>query len=94
MKHAVYVDDNFHYADEDKRHKLGEYPTRDEAIAAARKVVDDFLERACEPGMSHDALFQSYTSFGTDPFIVPDDPECRFSAWDYARQRCRALCDA
>ncbi len=32
-----------------------------------------------------------YTSFGEDPFIIgPGD--YRFSAWDYAKERCSILC--
>lgn len=30
--------------------------------------------------------------FGEDPFIQGGDPECRFSAWSYTKQRCLELC--
>jgi hypothetical protein len=40
--------------------------------------------------MSSAELFDQYVSFGEDPFIRGGAPN--FSAWDYARQRCKALC--
>lgn len=92
MTYAVHVDDNYHYEDEGARRKLGEFASASAAIAAAREVVDAYLEAAHEPGMTANALFRSYTTFGKDPFIVTDDPSCTFSAWDYAKARCRDLC--
>ena len=93
MPYSVLVDDNFHYMDEAERYKLGEFETVEAALAAARALVDDDLTSRYQPGMSAAELYQLYTSFGLDPFIVGDDaPACRFSAWDYARQRCQELC--
>jgi len=34
---TVYVDDNFHYMSEDDRYVLGEFETRETAIAPANK---------------------------------------------------------
>ena len=57
------------------------------------QVVDTFLLGAYRPGMTAFQLFQHYTMFGEDPFIsAPGLPGNVFSAWDYARQRCEALC--
>ena len=92
MKYEVYVDDNFHYMDEDERYKLGEFDTAEEAIAAAKKIVDDFLELGYRPGMTPRELFVGYRDFGEDPFIRSDDPTCKFSAWDYARVRSEEIC--
>lgn len=97
MPYTVFIDDNFHYMDESERYALGEFPTLDAAIEASRRVVDDYLSSAYEPGMTIAALLTSYLSFGEDPYIVasPRDPEAPgvlFSARDYARQRCEALC--
>jgi hypothetical protein len=48
-----------------------------------------------KPGMSAEALFRAYTMFGEDPVIDALGPDGkRFSAWDYARQRCGELCQA
>ena len=92
MTYKVLVDDNAHYMDEDARHTLGEYATATEALAAARALVERDLKELYRPGMSAAELFSHYTSFGSDPFIVSADPDCKFSAWDYARARSRELC--
>jgi hypothetical protein len=39
-------------------------------------------------------LYDVYTQFGRDPFIVcvkPDDERVQFSAWDYAEERSRVV---
>jgi hypothetical protein len=50
--------------------KHGVFATSEEAVAACRSIVDGYLTDAFKPGMTADALFQSYTAFGEDPFIV------------------------
>jgi hypothetical protein len=42
--------------------------------------------------MSFKELYGGYTGFGEDPFIVSDDDQCFFSAWNYARKRSTELC--
>jgi hypothetical protein len=95
MTYKVFIDDNFHYMDESERYELGEFPTLDAAIAASRKIVDEYLLSAYKPGMTAHALYRSYTSFGEDPFIVAvssNETGVLFSAWDYAKSRCDELC--
>ncbi len=93
MTFRVLVDDNFHYMDEAARTTLGDFETLEAAIAAAQALVDQFLIAARQPGMTADELYRQYTSFGEDPFIVADGRSgVAFSAWDYARARCAALC--
>jgi hypothetical protein len=89
-KYAVYLDDNFHYMDEDERHKLGEFDDCAAAIAACEQIVDEFL--LPNRGQCED-LFATYLMFGDDPFILTDDPNCKFSARDYARERVRVLAE-
>jgi hypothetical protein len=91
MKYTVFVDDNFHYTDEAERYTLGEFDTAQEAVAAAKRIIDEFLDPAHEPWMTAEELYQGYTMFGEDPFIVPDDPTGHFSAWNYAKERCAML---
>ena len=88
------VDDNFHYMDEDERSEYATFSTAGEALAACRMLVDEWLVRHHKPGMSADELYQHYTSFGYDPFIVapPQSERVHFSAWDYARGRIEAIC--
>jgi len=92
MAFTVYVDDNFHYRDAEERYKLGEYETLDAAIAACKGIVDDFLTTNYKPGMSAAGLCGQYAAFGEDPFIAGAGVTSPFSAWDYARQRCEAIC--
>ena len=89
-KYTVYVDDNYHYMDESERYKHGDFEDCGAAIAACRKIVDEFLL----PNRGQcDDLLATYLMFGDDPFILTDDPDCKFSARDYARERVRALAE-
>jgi hypothetical protein len=91
MSYKVFVDDNFHYMDEEDRYLLGEFETFEAAIAACQQVVNDFLEQAYKAGMSAEELYQRYVDFGQDPFIVGGDS--RFSAWDYAKEQSARIAD-
>ncbi len=73
--------------DESERTVLGEFATPEEALAAARKLVDDFLAEIDPRDKSAEALYQAYVAFGEDPWI----PGVPFSAWNYARQRCAQI---
>ncbi len=89
------VDDNFHYQDPDDRREHGTYDTVDEALAACRDIVDRSLANEFRTGISADALYDRYMSFGDDPSImVLDgvDEKAKFSAWSYAKERCAAMC--
>lgn len=90
--YRVLVDDNYHYMDESARYELGTFACCEEAIAACRRVVDEFLLATYEPGMAAEDLWAGYSTFGKDPFVSTSDKKCRFSAWDYARQRCKVIC--
>ena len=94
-RYKVMVDDNFHYQDSDERRQHGVYETKEEALAVCRRIVDKSLNEMQKPGLSADALYSAYTSFGDDPFIVVVDGEdnsTKFSAWSYAKERCRFIC--
>ena len=95
MPYKVLVDDNFHFMDESERYELGEFESLDAAIEASKRIVDEFLLSGYQPGMTAQELYQAYTGFGEDPFIVSpstEQTEIPFSAWDYARQRCAEMC--
>jgi hypothetical protein len=94
-RYKVMVDDNFHYQEPEERWELGIYATLEEALAACRGIVDRALKEEYLPGISAEKLYDRYTSFGDDPFIVVldgADADARFSAWNYAKERCRTLC--
>jgi hypothetical protein len=88
--YTVYVDDNFHYMDESERYKLGDYDDCQSAIAACKRIVDEFLA-GCGTNRTPEELFKHYTSFEEDPWISSKDASCKFSAWGYAKERCREL---
>ena len=89
---TVFVDDNFHYMDEDERYKLGTFDSYSAAVAACKKIVDEFLQH--NTAKTADELYDQYIAFGEDPWIqgtTPPSEAQQFSAWDYARQRCNEV---
>lgn len=92
--YTVMVADNFHYMDESETYRLAEYASCAEATEVCKQIVDEYLLSVYVPGISYVELWSSYSGFGEDPFIISRDTTCQFSAWDYARQRCEALCQA
>lgn len=51
-KFEVFVDDNFHFMDEDERTSSGQFETLDEAITKCQGIVDESLRHLYKPGMS------------------------------------------
>ncbi len=91
--YQLFIDDNFHYMDEDERVGPIEFATAADARAEARKIVDSFLESNFKQGMEAAELYSTYVCFGEDPFIrCPGDEEIKFSAFDYARVRSEEIC--
>ena len=93
MTFEVLIDDNAHYQDETERRKKGEYENYEDALASAKNIVDDFLLQHRNEYQRASMLFNAYCHYGDDPFIVPDADQERFSAREYARQRCHQLFD-
>jgi ketosteroid isomerase-like protein len=91
--YKVMVDDNFNYMDEDDRSEYGTFSTAEEALDACRQLVDEALLAQYREGETADQLFERYTSFGQDPFVVASwgAANIEFSAWTYARGRAREL---
>ena len=93
VKYQVVVDDNFHYMDESERYTHGEFEASEGALGAAKALVDADLNSLYKPGMTADELYDQYTNFGSDPYIVSEDQSCHFSAWSYAKERCPEICE-
>ena len=89
---VVFVDDNFHYQDESERYELGDFETYEEAVTACKAIVDSDLKNMHGEGESAASLYGQYTSFGDDPFVRPVPTGKKFSAWEYAKQRCKEMC--
>ena len=88
--YTVYVDDNYHYMDESERYKHGEFDDCRSAVAACKRIVDEFLS-TCDVKAGAEEMYKHYVSFGEDPWITSGDSDCEFHAWDYAKERCREL---
>ena len=92
------IDDNFHHMSEEHRLNFGTSFTPEEAVAACREIVDDWLASHNKPGMTSEQLYDLYVFFGEDPFVVPTDWATAldkalwdFHAWDYAKERAKLL---
>lgn len=90
-KYEVIVACNFHYMDTSEHYVAGEFENVEDALRLARKIVEQSLPEY-QHGMNADEMFDSYKAFGEDPFIAPRPDTARFSAWDYAKQRCKEIC--
>jgi hypothetical protein len=93
MPFTVIVADNFHYMDKSENYKLGDFDSLEQAVEAAKRIVDECLASGYQSGESASSLYQRYTSFGPDPYIIsPGTSGVLFSEWNYARQRCESIC--
>lgn len=72
--YTVFVDDNFHYMDESERYQLGEFKDCASAIAACKRIVDEFLA-GCDLDCTPAELNHQYVSFGEDPWIRSSDSD-------------------
>ncbi len=77
--------DNFHYMDEDNCYDHGTFDTYEEALAAAKKLVEEEI-------VHYGYDMSLYCGFADEPGILgpPGVPIERFSARDYARELCAA----
>jgi len=85
--YIVYVDDNFHFMNEDERYCAGRFASYEQALEVAKGIVLEFFSNTEFTGTA-EAILASYHAFGEDPFIVPfggaAPPEEMFSAWKFA----------
>jgi hypothetical protein len=94
MEYQIYIWDNFHYMDINERSDAGSYDNPKKALEAARSIVDRSLrwERLQSKNpQDPDELYDRYTDFGKDPSIRPNDPDFKFSAWGYAKERSKEI---
>lgn len=89
----IFIADNWDYH-ESSTVAVASFDTLAEAIAECQSRVDADLRALRNPGMEPQALFEAYTIYGEDPWILGgklNDP-VPFRAWDYARERCAGIC--
>jgi hypothetical protein len=76
--------------------RVGEYAALEDAVTAAKRVIDEFLVREFAPGMPPAQLFARYQSVGEVPIIFRDDDDktlnvSYFNHFEYALARCADL---
>ena len=78
--YKVWIDDNFHFMNEDERIFHGEFDTPTQAIVACQKIVDANIKSITEQETDPDKAYESYVCFGDGPWIEGVE----FSAFEYA----------
>ncbi len=81
---------------DDSVRRVGEFDTRDEAIACARRLIDALLIAQYRPGMHPGELMARYQAAGEELAIFQDDDMtinvAGFNPLQYAKQRCQDYC--
>ena len=85
--YKVWIDDNFHFMNEDERIFHGEFDTPTQAIVACQKIVDANIKSITENEIDPNKAYESYVCFGDDPWIEGLD----FSAFEYAKIKIKEL---
>ncbi|MFZ2284959.1 MAG: hypothetical protein WAV86_13890 [Lutibacter sp.] len=88
------VYDNFHYMDESQAYNYGQFATYEEALIAAKAIVDEFFEHNWKSGVTPDYLNVQYCLYGEDPIILPNEHGKleSFSARTYASISAEEIC--
>lgn len=100
---AFYIDALFKLPDgKPSARRVGDYYTHDEAVAAARHMIDSFLFReyrdAAAKGISAEELLEQFKARAERPMILRKQKGdsstnlSRFDAMSYAKQRCTEIC--
>jgi (p)ppGpp synthase/HD superfamily hydrolase len=94
MNFHLRVYDNFHYSDESETDDIGNFASYEEALDAAKAIVDNFLISNWKIGITPNDLLGLYDDFGSDPSIISKDSIKyeHFSARNYAISRVEELC--
>src|SRR5215831_4443497 len=94
MKFHLRVYDNFHYMDESEAYNHGQYKTYEEAIVAAKAIVEEFFVHNWKSGVTAGDLLGQYALYGEDPIILPNEhgEHPSFSARAYAGEIAETIC--
>ena len=89
MNYYLRTYDNYHFRNESEAFNEGNFETYEEALAAAKIIVDDFLLQNSEKGMKPENLLFQWMMFGEAPEILPKGKSGieHFSAGSYAKMR-------
>jgi len=97
MKFHLRIYDNYHYNDESEAYNTGLFDTYEDALQAAKGVVNQFLAYNWRKGMTPKDLHVLFLMYGDDPIVVPNErienfvmPD--FSARDYVQEIIEEFC--
>ena len=94
MKFHLRIFDKYHHWDEASSYDHGEFESYEDAVIDAKKIVEEFFEGECKPGITAEDLMASFAMYGEEPVVLPDKPKngIRFSPGDYAETYVKELC--
>ncbi len=94
MKFHLRIFDNYHHWDETSSYDHGSYETYEDAVIAAKKIVEEYFVDECKPGRTAGDLMASFAMYGEDPVVIPGEPRKGeiFSPRDYAEEYVKELC--
>jgi len=68
-----------HTDPETRVRRIGEYEKLEDAVAAAKRIIDGFLRREYRPGLDAGLLFSRYQQLGEHPYIFRDNDDTTFN---------------
>ncbi len=86
--YTVRVADMFHYQDRSEEYELGEFESCGKAIEKCQDLMAEYLPTKTTGQRSVEELMEDWWKSGEEPYIVTNDPNCKFSASDYLREAC------
>ena len=80
--------------DESDAYNHGQYETYEEAMEAAKAIVDEFFVHNWKSGSTAEDLLVQYCLYGEDPIILPNEhgKHPSFSARTYAVENAETIC--
>ena len=90
--YTVKVASNSNESETAKTNTHAEYTTWEEAVEAAKDIVDHCFEEFKNIGTGTGQLFSKYRQEGRHPFIHPQPEGNQFSALEYSDEFCSVIC--
>ena len=80
--------------DESKAYNHGKYETYEDAMGAAKAIVEEFFVHNWKSGVTGESLLGQYCLYGEDPIILPNEhgKHSSFSARNYAEEIHETIC--
>ncbi|MDQ6860404.1 MAG: hypothetical protein M3032_04515 [Verrucomicrobiota bacterium] len=82
----------YEVGERDEHWEVGTFRVVNEAIVAAKDIVDSFLLRHHKPHLRGRQLYDHFVKFGPDLVVEASMEAPVFQGWRYARERVRFFC--